>query len=145
MGNESVSGDEHCGYPVTTAACCASGLQRSSIFHKCFCRSCQFVFMSSSSQVCSPQINREGLARRWANKCLACRYAANLDWGVKLPTSRSKSVDVTWTRSVGWGLKPNGGNSCNLLLKSITCHRWENFSDWERVQRIFSVLEEKFI
>lgn len=67
---------------------------------------------------------------RWANTFLDCCSSANLDWGVKLPTSWGQGVYMTCARSAVCGLKPNGHTICYLLSKNHgpACHHEDNHS-----------------
>lgn len=61
----------------------------------------------------------DGLPERWANTCLDCFFSANLDWGVKLPTSWGQGVYMTGAWSADCGFKPNGHSICCLLPRGI--------------------------
>lgn len=109
---------------------------RSSIFPKCFCKSRQFIFVALcqySPRCRHPEYTRnscgfavwmdvkfrDGLPKRWENKCLDCYSSANLDSSLMLPASWGQGVYKTWVWSADCGFKPNGHTICHLLPKII--------------------------
>lgn len=107
---------------VVTLSFCSPGWHRSSIFRKCFCKSCQFVFASPCQYL--PRLRSPGYTR---NPCGALAYKMGkqmfglllLCQLVKLPTGRGQGVYMTWTWSADCGLKPNGHNIFCLVPKPI--------------------------
>lgn len=125
-----VSADKHCAISVGAA------WRWSSIFSKCFCKSCQFIFVAPCQYI--PRCRRpentrnscgfavwtnvkfhDGLPKRWENKCLDCYSSANLDFSLMSPTSWGQGVYKTWVWSADCGFRPNGHTICNLVPKAI--------------------------